>query len=128
MGKNMLPKISRAFRVATRKAAPPLLLACVLPFVLSCGSGKSAEGVGGPASEGGSCALAANTTPSPSVTNGCALRIRDTRSCASARSAQGLTGEWLKFSCRVALIKGSTAVEAASDGQPDHTSCYFAST
>src|SRR4051812_25734033 len=32
----MIPKLSRRFRVAMR-SAPPLLLACALPFALACG-------------------------------------------------------------------------------------------
>ena len=89
-------------------------------------------GGGGGADLGGTgdtCTLTANTTPTSTVTNGCALLARDTSSCTAARTAQGLGGAWLRFSCRVTLTKKTGAsgdyVQAASDGQPDYTSNYF---
>jgi hypothetical protein len=79
------------------------------------------------------CALTANTTASGVESpNGCAVLTRDTSACAAARSAAGLTGLWLKFSCRVALsvtnVGGVDVVQATSDGRPDYLSNYYAST
>lgn len=75
------------------------------------------------------CALAANTTPTANVVNGCAVLDRDTSACMGARMAQGLSGAWLKFSCRVTLTNMPMAatpyVVAASDSQPDYQSNYF---
>ncbi len=75
------------------------------------------------------CTLTANTLATATVTNGCALLTRDTSSCAEARRAQGLSGAWLKFSCRVTLTNmpaGATPfVLAASDSRPDYLSNYF---
>lgn len=56
---------------------------------------------------------------------GCALRTRDTSSCESSRTAQGLSGYWLKFSCRVSLSVQGSDVLVEADGQPDHMSNYF---
>ena len=42
-----------------------------------------------------------------------------------ARQALGLTGFWLKFSCRVTLSVMGTEVRATADGQPDYKSNYF---
>jgi hypothetical protein len=73
------------------------------------------------------CALDNDTTPTANVSpDGCAVLDRDTSACDDARTAQGLSGYWLKFSCRVTLTKGMTAVSAQSDGQPDYLSNYFA--
>jgi hypothetical protein len=72
------------------------------------------------------CALTANTTPTSTVNAGCALLERDTSSCREAREGIGLSGFWLKFSCRVTITKPSaTAVQLESDNQPDHASNYF---
>ena len=76
------------------------------------------------------CALTDNTSPTDSISpSGCAVLARDTSACVAARTAQGLSGYWLKFSCRVTLTnlsgQGSDAVTAAADGQPDHLSNYF---
>lgn len=77
------------------------------------------------------CALTANTKASSTVTNGCALLVRDTSSCQSARQAEGLSGAWLKFSCRVNLSvvtnNGQKYVEVSTDSQPDYLSNYFGS-
>lgn len=74
-----------------------------------------------------SCTLNDNTTvigtPSP---NDCGLLDRDTSACDASRGALGLTGYWLKFSCRVTLGKSGSNVTAQSDGQPDYKSNYFA--
>ena len=74
------------------------------------------------------CELTANTASGGVVTNGCALLDRDTSACATTRSAAGLTGAWLHFSCRVTLTAGATTVALASDDQPDYASNYFATT
>lgn len=103
-------------------------------FLLLTGCGSSASDTmmdGGSSADqgGGSCTLNANTSET-AVTSprGCHVLSRDTSSCKASREAQGLTGYWLKFSCRVTLSKpaGGTAISAASDGQPDYKSSYFA--
>ena len=86
---------------------------------------------GGAVTDGGGaqCALQANTTSSGSASpSGCARLTRDTSGCEAARIAAGLSGTWLKFSCRVALSKSASVVTAISDGQPDTRSNYFATT
>lgn len=84
---------------------------------------------GGTTSTDGSCSLLVNTSEAASKnTYGCAIVTRDTSSCSAARTAQGLSGYWLKFSCRVTLTKSGTNVEMATDSQPDTRSQYFAST
>lgn len=72
-----------------------------------------------------SCTLGASTTATSTVTNGCPLLDRDTTGCRDARTAQGLDGAWLRFSCRVKLTKKTDYVQADSDGQPDYASNYF---
>ncbi|HZS41096.1 MAG TPA: YHYH protein [Polyangia bacterium] len=77
---------------------------------------------------GAACPLGADTTPSSTVTNGCARLVRDTSACNAARAAQGLTGAWLEFSCRVTLthVTGAASyVQASSDSRPDYASNYF---
>jgi hypothetical protein len=74
------------------------------------------------------CALEANASATSTMTNGCALLSRDTSGCMAARTAQGLSGSWLSFSCRVTLTKMGTYVVAAADSRPDYASNYFAST
>lgn len=82
--------------------------------------------VGGGGS-GDECLLVQNTTATSTVNpNGCAVLDRDTSGCAASRSAAGLTGYWLKFSCRVTLSKTASGVSAQADGQPDYKSNYFA--
>jgi YHYH protein len=73
---------------------------------------------------GSGCELTADTTPTSTVTDGCALLARDTASCASSRT--GLAGFWLEFSCRVTLTESAGSVELDSDDQPDYDSNYFA--
>ena len=74
------------------------------------------------------CLLVQNTTATSTVNpNGCAVLDRDTSGCAASRSAAGLTGYWLKFSCRVTLSKTANGVSAQADGQPDYKSNYFTS-
>ncbi len=49
----------------------------------------------------------------------------------ASRQAAGLSGYWLKFSCRVTLTatQGANAsVTATADGEPDYESNYFAAT
>jgi hypothetical protein len=75
---------------------------------------------------GGECALAANTTPIGTPNSaGCAVLQRDTSACTAARQAAGLSGFWLKFSCRVTLSVAGGQVTAKADGQPDYKSMYF---
>ena len=73
------------------------------------------------------CTLTANTTATATKNaNGCYVLTRDASACQAARTTQGLSGVWLKFSCRVALTmstdNGAAAVAAVADGQPDYKS------
>ncbi len=115
----------------------------------ACNGGGSAA----PASDGGgggggsSCtgsALSATVTEGASNSGAsggtCKLLTRDTTSCQSARTALGLSGNWLKFSCNVTLglangsgtavtnIGSATYVTATSTDLPDHHSNYFTTT
>ncbi len=76
------------------------------------------------------CTLTDNTTATSTVTSNCTLLTRDTSACQASRTSQGLSGYWLKFSCRVTLTtsttSGATVVVATADGQPDYKSNYFA--
>jgi len=75
------------------------------------------------------CTLQANVTASGKTTpSGCAILTRDTTSCRAAREAAGLSGFWLRFSCRVTLTATDSQVTVASDGQPDYQSNYFPTT
>lgn len=79
-------------------------------------------------SSGTGCTLTADTTPTDTVSpSGCHVLDRDATACADARKAAGLSGYWLRFSCRVTLSVSSGVVKAASDGQPDYESNYFKS-
>jgi hypothetical protein len=75
------------------------------------------------------CTLADNTTATGTVNpNGCAVLDRDASACQAARQAAGLSGYWLKFSCRVTLSQSGGNVVASADGQPDYKSNYFQTT
>lgn len=79
------------------------------------------------------CQLTANTSATTTTSpTGCKVLSRDTSSCTDARKAQGFSGFWLKFSCRVTLGMASDAggqvITAASDNLPDYTSFYFPKT
>ncbi|MBS2032454.1 MAG: YHYH protein [Deltaproteobacteria bacterium] len=94
------------------------------------GSTSASSGSGSSGGTTSSCPLTVDTSPTSTVTNGCTLLSRDTSSCQAARSAQGLSGAWLEFSCRVTLTKttvnGKDVVTIATDSQPDYVSNYFA--
>jgi hypothetical protein len=78
---------------------------------------------------GDSCPLTAATTSTSVISpSSCAVRERDTSACQAQRTAAGLSGFWLKFSCRVTLTASATAVTAEADGQPDYASNYFPKT
>jgi len=95
------------------------------PNGTSTGTGTGSSGT---TNADGTCALTNNTTATATVNSyGCALLTRDTTSCDASRAAQGLTGAWLKFSCRVTLTKSGTNVVVATDGLPDSKSPYFGS-
>jgi len=99
------------------------ILFALLGFVYSgCGQGVVSS------DSSNSCSLTENTTQTTLSSNGCYLLSRDTTSCQSSREAQGLSGFWLKFTCRVTLTKSGSNVIITTDGQPDYTSPYFAST
>lgn len=103
------------------------------------GPGTGRGGSGGPntgtttteeteAATDGSCALVANTTEAATKNSfGCAIVTRDTSSCEADRTAQGLSGYWLKFSCRVTLTKSGSNVTIATDSRPDTKSQYYSS-
>ncbi len=104
---------------------------CAVSAVLSmtaCGGGMTSGGTDGGTGggTGGECTLAANTTAtgSPNAA-GCSVLSRDTSACTAARQAAGLSGYWLKFSCRVTLSVSGGQVQAKADGQPDYKSMYF---
>jgi hypothetical protein len=100
-----------------------LWVACSPPTGSDAGTGLDGGGSDGGT---GGCTLTDATTATSTVhTNGCAVLDRDAASCFAARSTAGLSGVWLKFSCRVNLSASSTLVTATSDGQPDHVSNYF---
>lgn len=78
--------------------------------------------------DAGACALAANTYQTDVVNPaGCHVLVRDSSACAASRTALGLSGMWLRFSCRVALSVVGDRVQAVSDDQPDYKSNYFVS-
>lgn len=73
----------------------------------------------------GVCTLTEDTSVASTGPNGCALLVRDTSACRAARVAQGISGFWLKMSCRVTLTLSGGQVQATSDGRPDYESNYF---
>lgn len=82
-----------------------------------------------PAESSSSCTLIENTSPTATVnSSGCHILTRDTSACESARRDAGLSGYWLKFSCRVSLKMQGGTVQAEADGRPDYKSFYFAKT
>lgn len=100
-----------------------LVIVGVVSFWVSgCGSSSSSS------TTTDSCTLDDNTTQGAASSNGCYLLTRDTTSCQATREAQGLSGFWLKFSCRVTLTKSGSNVVITTDGQPDYKSAYFATT
>jgi hypothetical protein len=79
-----------------------------------------------------SCTLAGYTALTSTVsTSGCAVRDRDVSGCQALRTSIGLSGFWLRFSCRVTITKttynGANVIQLAADGQPDYPSFYFPS-
>ncbi|MDQ3234300.1 MAG: YHYH protein [Pseudobdellovibrionaceae bacterium] len=104
-------------------------------FMISCGAKSDSEGTTEEDSTDAtdtdttSCSLTANTTATSTTnTYGCSLLTRDTSSCEASRTAQGLSGYWLKFSCRVTLTKSGSNVTVTTDSQPDYKTAYFGST
>lgn len=76
-----------------------------------------------------SCPLNDDTTETVNVhPDGCAVLKRYTDDCESGRLADGLSGFWLEFSCRVTLANGGATITAQSDGRPDYFSNYFPDT
>ncbi len=100
------------------------MIAGLTSFGISCS--KSSDSSSTTAAT--TCTLTDNTTEVSSSTNGCYLLTRDVSSCQASRTAQGLSGFWLKFSCRVTLTKSGSNVVITTDNQPDHKSPYFATT
>lgn len=101
----------------------------------ACGSTTSTTAGATDSSSGTStatCSLTANTTATSTTTANCTLLSRDASGCEAERTAAGLSGHWLRFSCRVTLsvvTSGSAQfVQAEADGQPDYTSVYFPTT
>lgn len=93
--------------------------------VWGCDGSESASSGGSSAS----CTIDDNTTNSGTTSaTGCPLLVRDTTSCQASRTAQGLSGFWLKFSCRVTLTKSGDTVTITTDAQPDYKSPYYGST
>ncbi len=79
-----------------------------------------------PSAPDDACTLNDHTTATSTVSpSGCAVLTRNTSDCDAARAAAGVTGYWLKFSCRVTLSQTAGGVNAVADGQPDYQSNYF---
>lgn len=77
-------------------------------------------------SDSDDCSYLANTTETSNEnTYGCYTLDRDTSSCEDDRTAQGLSGFWLNFSCRVTLTVSGSDVTIAFDSQPDYKSYYW---
>lgn len=107
-----------------------------------CGSGSSSGTTSSNPSS--SVSLLSNQTTVANIAgaNGstCNLVTRDTSSCQSARTALGLSGNWLAFSCTVQLglatsTKTSTTnyasaayVTVTTQSLPDHKSNYYPTT
>jgi hypothetical protein len=110
-------------------------------FAVACSSSSNSS------STSSSRTINANTTAIETVSttfNGtsetCSLLSRDASSCTSARTALGLSGNWLSFSCNVVLgladaSKNSTTsyssakyVTLAVENLPDYTSNYWPTT
>jgi hypothetical protein len=73
------------------------------------------------------CLLQNDTTETTTVNDyECALLTRDTSECEEEREDEGLSGFWLKFSCRVTLEVSGSNVVITTDSQPDYKSYYFA--
>lgn len=72
------------------------------------------------------CTVTKSTSATSAIdAHGCAVLARDSSACAAARTAAGLSGPWLRLSCRVALAVANGVVTARSDGRPDYQSFYF---
>ena len=89
--------------------------------------GMSSSGGGGSAPSA-DCPLTVNTTHSGIVTAGCPLLLMNTSSCRAQRTAAGLSGAWLRFSCRVSLTVSGSTVTLSTDDQPNYPSPYFPKT
>jgi hypothetical protein len=100
-----------------------ILAFCLNGFLLNACSGTGEEG-------GDTACTATNLTTETTTTNtlGCVLLERDTSSCEASRTAQGLSGFWLKFSCSITLTKSGANVSIATNGTPDYKSYYWGST
>ncbi len=97
------------------------ILAIAAAF-FGCGSDPAED-------EPDTCELIENTTATATMNEaGCLVLDRDTSSCEDSRTAAGLSGLWLKFSCRVTLSMVAGHVRAHADGQPDYLSNYFPAT
>ncbi len=113
-----------------RNPSRPLMALSLAGGLLACGGTPGGGPPDGGSPDGstssGQCTLTANTTATATVNAaGCAVLSRDTSSCQASRQAAGLSGMWLKFSCRVTLSLAGGQVTAKSDGQPDYKSQYF---
>lgn len=107
-----------------------ILLLTALLCSLACSAVRSttntSDATSGGSSSSESCTLTDNTTEtSTENAYGCKLLTRDTSACEADRTAQGLSGFWLKFSCRVTLSVSGSTVTMTIDSQPDSTSWYF---
>jgi hypothetical protein len=122
-----------------RQLVPLLALATAAcgeadPGVLSSGSGAEGSGAnktpGSPSAgdpvDGATCTVtAATSTVSAPDEHGCTILARDASACTAERTAAGLSGAWLRFSCRVKLTVLGQLVTASADGRPDYKSFYF---
>ncbi len=125
-----------------RKISSLAILSIITSVLISCGGGGSS----GSSSTTSTSSITTNTSASESVTNPygnggtCTKLIRTTTSCEAARTALGLSGNWLKFSCDVTLgladssynvtteFSNATYVSVTFYDIPDYQSNYFAPT
>jgi hypothetical protein len=105
-----------------------LAASSLLALVAACSNSSSSADLGADMTAGNACTLAAGTTATSTVTANCAKLDRDVSACDASRKALGLSGYWLKFSCRATLTVAGGAVQIQADGQPDYASNYFATT
>lgn len=102
------------------------MAALVSLIIVNCSSSTTTVGGGGGDNDGTTCSLDDDTTATATENAyGCFVLDRDTSSCEQERIDQGLSGFWLKFSCRVTLTVSGSNVVIATDSQPDYKNYYF---
>lgn len=118
----------------------PLALAPMI-LITGCGSGSGSSSTTISTPSATAVSLLSNQTNEQTITNAdggtCDKVIRDTSSCKSARTALGLSGNWLSFSCDVELGLATSSMTATANyadasyitvttqSLPDHQSNYY---